>query len=808
MRTVLLASLRTYTRRYVAAVVAVVIAVGFVVVTNAGASAAKSGLSSGVQTVYADADLVVGDDYGLQSDDDVEAVADVAAERGDQTDVVSSGWLPVSAGGATLGDQVPVGSVSTNPALLTVDVESGRAPRAADEALVDTDTARSENVALGDTLTLGTGDESRDVTVVGTAADRFYLGADVYVPWETLSALPGAWADSIVYRAEGGSVGDARAALEAVVESPVRDADDYVDARVTMVNQGVDVISYLLLLFAAVAGFVAVLVVANTFTILFAQRARDVALLRCVGATRRQVLRAVRRESVVLAVAASTLGVVGGALVGYGLTAAVRAFAGAGRVGAVSLSPAWLVAAWVGGIVTTVAAAWWPTRSVLRVSPLDALRPASAPTARTRSGRVRLALGVATFAMGAAGLAVAISQRSMPLMLPSGMVNFVGILLLGPILVPALLRLLGRCVGSNPSARIAAANAVRNPRRSAATAASLLVGVTLATAVLTGMASARAAIDEQMDADHPVDAGLLSSTALPASVVEDVAATRDVERTVTLDGLVGTVGEVDSAVVVGVDSEALSVVRDRGVVSPAPDEVLLPTSLAGDLAWPETVQVRGESGTETLRPRFVSGDWGDAALVAPAVLDRLGPSSPLAAWVETSAGADPETVDTALEGVARDAGATYGSALEQRAYVDLQLDVLVWAVLGLLGVAVLIALTGIANTLGLSVLERGREHALLRALGLTRGQLQRVLAVEGVMLATVAAVLGTVVGTAYGWVGVRTVVAVVAPDATVSIPVVQLLAVVAVAALAGLAACVLPARRSGRVAPAAGLTLD
>lgn len=811
MRTVLLASLRTYTRRYVAAVVAVVIAVGFVVVTNAGASAAKSGLSSGVAKAYVGADLVVGERYGLADDADIGAVERLAAERGDHASVVASGWVPVSTDGRSLGDDVTVGTVATDPALLTQGVASGRAPTAVDEALVDADAARSEGVRVGDELTLGTGDTARDVTVVGTAADRSYLGADVYVPWRTLAATPGAYADAIVYRvgeSGEGSVDDARAALAEATESTVRDVDAYVDARVTTINQGVDVVSYLLLLFAAIAGFVAVLVIANTFTILFAQRTRDVALLRCVGATRRQVLRAVRRESLALAVAASTLGVLGGAAAGHGLAAVVRGFAGADRVGAVSLSPAWIAAAWVGGVATTVGAAWWPTRSVLRVSPLDALRPATAPTARTRGGRVRIALGVATFGAGAAGLAVAVGTGSMPLMLGAGMVNFVGLLLLGPVVVPAMLRLFGRLLGRSASARIAAANAVRNPRRSAATAASLLVGVTLATAVLTGMASTRAAVDTQMDADHPVDAGLLATSALPAATVEDVAATRDVERTVALDGTLASVGDLGDVPVLGVDDEAAALARDARRVVPSEGEILLPASLAEGEALPPTITVRSAEGVVTLAPRFVPGDWGEAALVAPAVLDLLGPTSPLAVWVRTAAGADAEAVDTALESVARADGATYDSALENRGYVDLQLDVVVWAVLGLLGVAIVIALTGIANTLGLSVLERGREHALLRALGLTRGQLRRVLATEGILLATVAAVIGTVVGTAYGWVGVETVVGQVAQDVSVTVPVGQLLGVVAVAAVAGLAACVLPARRSARIAPAAGLTLD
>ena len=138
----------------------------------------------------------------------------------------------------------------------------------------------------------------------------------------------------------------------------------------------------------------------------------------------------------------------------------------------------------------------------------------------------------------------------------------------------------------------------------------------------------------------------------------------------------------------------------------------------------------------------------------------------------------------------------------------LQLDVLTGAVVALLGIAVLIALVGIANTLGLSVLERARENALLRALGLTRRQLRRMLAAEAVLLSVVATVLGTLIGVVFAWVAVRTLVGGAVDEIAVVLPWGQLALVVLVAAIAGLLAGVLPARRAARIAPAAGLALD
>ncbi|MDN4171958.1 FtsX-like permease family protein [Nocardioides sp. SOB77] len=161
-----------------------------------------------------------------------------------------------------------------------------------------------------------------------------------------------------------------------------------------------------------------------------------------------------------------------------------------------------------------------------------------------------------------------------------------------------------------------------------------------------------------------------------------------------------------------------------------------------------------------------------------------------------------------LGAVAVTADADLHDGLAERAWVELQLDILTGAVVALLGIAVAIALIGIGNTLGLSVLERARENALLRALGLTRRQLRRMLAAEAVLLSVVATVLGTVIGVVFAWVAVRTMVDVAVDDAAVVLPWGQLAVVVLVAAAAGLLAGVLPSRRAARVAPAAGLALD
>jgi putative ABC transport system permease protein len=193
-------------------------------------------------------------------------------------------------------------------------------------------------------------------------------------------------------------------------------------------------------------------------------------------------------------------------------------------------------------------------------------------------------------------------------------------------------------------------------------------------------------------------------------------------------------------------------------------------------------------------------------MLAPETMAQLTDTpAPHVIWVRAAADADPLALVDDLDGLADATGAQLEDRLQAQAVANRDRDILTGSVLGLLGISVAIALIGIANTLGLSVLERAREHALLRALGLTRRQLRRMLAAEAALVATG---LGTVIGVGFAWAGYETFVTRALTHATMVIPWPSLAAVVLIATLAGLLASVLPARRAARVTPAAGLSLD
>lgn len=804
MRTVLLASMRHHTRRYVAASVAVLIGVAFVVVTGVLTGATRSGLTADVGAPVAGVDHVV-------STYEPEVVADLmaaAGEGGFPAMTIGYAMEPVSRDGIQLTQSADVSEVSLDPDLQWQVVEDGRFPTAPDEALADLNRAKSSGVSVGDVVRVGSGSDATDVEVVGLVDSPSMGGAALYVPWQTLDRFDGTlWVSAVAW---GGTEAAAR---DLAPDATVETSAEWVAAQQAEISRGVDIIAIMALLFVAIALFVGALVIANTFAILFAQRMRDFALLRCVGVTRRQLRRAVRLEALALGVVASAAGLVIGWGLGIALVSLVRRWFS--DMGSASLGPAWAGAAFAIGVLVTVGAAWLPTRAATQVAPLAALRPDTGVDVRTTAGRWRLAVAVLALVGGTGLLAVSVATSTVPVMLAGGALAFVGVLLLGPVLVPALVRLVGRLAGNGPVRQLATGNAVRNPRRTATTAASLLVGVTLTTAVLTGLASSRTAIDRDMDESYPLDATVTATeSSLPVDLADRVDALAGVGGVAVLDGTFATIGK-ESVPLLGLASQP-DVVRGDDDLTPA-DGVLrlsydvveeLPTRMA-DRIWDDgevTVVVGGRE--RTLRVETGDG-WGRAGIVSATTLAALDPEpQPLALWARAAEGADAEDLSGDLAALAGAAGADLGGGYGNRSWVYLQVDVMTGAVVGLLGIAIVIALVGIANTLGLSVLERGRENALLRAMGLTRTQLRRSMAAEGLLLSTVATVLGTAIGIVFAWVGVQVMVGAVVDGVGMTIPVWQVGAVALVSALAGLAACVVPARKAARVTPAAGLALD
>jgi len=402
----------------------------------------------------------------------------------------------------------------------------------------------------------------------------------------------------------------------------------------------------------------------------------------------------------------------------------------------------------------------------------------------------------------------------------------VGVLLGAVYWVPTIVALLGRVFASTgTAARIAAANTVRNPRRTAATSTALLIGVTLVVMMSTGAASARTTMDRELDDSYPVDL-VVDGSLGDGTVHMDANAVRS-----ALDGVHGVrtvvdvrtttvqLGDYTVEVAAADAGDMASVVRDTSLLDGLADGTLLLPSWAKDQSLPTgdvtvapiTYDADGQPtvGSTSIPLTAQSTDLGGRlALVTSATLDKIAPDAPVSTlWVALDPSADPGKVLQEVQNALPDGGLAITSAAAQRVSNDRVVDSALGIVIGLLAVAVVIALIGVANTLSLSVLERRRESATLRAIGLSRRQLRWMLAVEGMLIAGVGALLGAGLGLLYGWAG-SVVVFGTFGSVLLTVPWRDLVIVLLVALVAGLLASVLPARTAARTSPVAALAVD
>lgn len=815
MRTVILASMRTYARRYVAALLAVVIATGFIVAINALSAAAREGSGAVIAQQYGKADLALVDHGDAQASN--AAARTASADPG--VSAVATSWVAYT--GATLPDgrrDISLGSIASAPELRWQEAHTGRLPTSDDEIAIASAQARKRGVSAGDVITLDLPESGeRRLTVTGTVLSR--TGPLTSTGYLTEKAMAGlteiGYPLDVVVAVDGDTDADAVASrLRSTIDAgSVIHGSAYRENLRLDATRGIDIFQRLIYVFAGISLFVGALVIANTFTILLAQRSRDLALLRCVGAVRSQVARSVVIEGVVLGAVGSALGVLLGLGIALAAAAASRHWSPETAISTPSLTLAAIAIPVLLGVAVTVAGSYLPAQKAGAQSPLSALHPHDVVVLRSRAGALRLVVAAALVLIGSAGLVAGTSGSLLAGML-GGMLSFIGVLLLTPVLVPAAIRCIGpvaRRLGL--AGRLAHMNSLRNPRRTAATSTALLIGVTLITSVVVGSASISDKVNTSLDVNHPVD--LIVSTqsgSIPDRVVGEVSRVSGVEETAALVGSPARIGDQDIAVL-AVDRSTLGLAHGAPEYGDlGPDQILLPAGLdivpASESG--ETVSVTIAGQTRTMQASYVVG-LGDSPLVTRTTLESMGATlgGTQAVWVRAAGSADPGDVSSDVTAIAGTSELDVTGGLPDRAEILKILDIVMAVTIGLLAIAVLIALIGVGNTLSLSVLERVRENSLLRALGLERSGLRRMLAIEALLMAGVAAVLGVALGTAYAWFGVKAASVDVFQTAPgITIPWGQIGLILVVAAAAGLAACVLPARRAARIAPAAGLVAD
>ncbi|QDG88717.1 ABC transporter permease [Pseudarthrobacter sp. NIBRBAC000502770] len=840
MLRVALSQFQSHSRRFIAVGLAVMLSVAFLSTTLMVGASTRASLGASLGEAYSKAGLVALPDTGTFDD------AALAAVRAVPGVTEAYGRLQAYAEFTAGGQEVSAQARNLAPAALeTAAVTDGVLPERADGVAVDGATAARYGLQVGDPLLLRGPDGAVTVAMTVTGILRGSNDPFASALPQVLAGTPAVSALAAGTPGPGAATGDAagygsiqlalapgadaaeagRNVLAALAVAgtgaQVKTADEQVTAQVAMMTGGQDELTIILLAFAGVALLVSGLVVSNTFAVLVAQRTRELALLRCLGAGRSQVRSSVLAEALVVGLVSSAAGV----LAAVGLMAALIGWAGMQpdmAFATMAVPPSSVIAGLAVGTLLTVGAALVPAKAATAVAPLAALRPADDAGIGNRRGRVRLVLGLGALALGVPLLAFGAAAVMLVVAFAGGVLSFVGVLLCATLFVPRLVGLAGRLAApAGVPGKLAALNAVRNPARTSVTAAALLIGVTLVSLMMTGAATARQAFDNALAGTYPVDMALTGDALTDAG--RDAAARVDGVAAAALLPAAGTMrdGDMEGPVYALDAAEAGQLLRDT-TITLEPGRIYLPEgSPAG------SVEVNGTAGTVTLEavvlrtrniPALVSTDtarrFGPLRGVSSADtagIDVTGPAAS-AIWLRLAdapangpLSADRiRDIQSAVAGAAGvSVGAVSGAAIERVTFNEV-IDVLLLVVTGLLGVAVLIALIGVANTLSLSVLERTRENSLLRALGLTKGQLRGMLALEAALVAGVAALLGAALGTLYGWLGARSALGSLA-EVTPSIPWLQLLGVLAVAVVAGLLASVIPARRAARLSPVQGL---
>ncbi|MFF0373772.1 FtsX-like permease family protein [Actinoplanes missouriensis] len=766
----------------------------------------------------------------------------------------------------TVGDAVAgndldlLADPGTGP-LSRVSLVSGTYPSGKRQIAMDRRAAARLGATVGGTLRLHPGDHDGKpvtVTVTGVVDGPRDSTERAWAPDGTVAAISG---DPGVSRFDVLVADDADvpAMMDGLSERLLRDPMAYISIttgesmRVREARAAVrqfDQIFALVAMFVAIAVVAATLVATSTFRIMFAQRLRQLALLRAIGAQRGQLVVALAVEGAVTGLVTGTAGVVLAQLAGQSAATVASAF---GRtLTGPDLSLAAAVAVVAGATLLTAGAVLAPAFAAAGVSPLQALRSASTLAAEPGIATPRLVGGLLLLAAtgGTGWLTVRAmgSSEALLYLVGVGALAFGALILLGPLLIRPVLAVAGwplRWLGA--TGRLAVSGIGGTPRRAAAVSVVVALGVTMLAGTVVGISSLRLWTDRTMAARTPADLAMIAESPTGFDrVVSGVRADprfRDVTPFRMTDFDAGPGGFSHSAI--AIDMTAMAALRTLSAASGdvaalGPGRVILSSVAAadlsagvGDVVTLSRTAVPGADDAAKVRVRVVAVLTGEGPLRSGAVLNDGdlvalgGASAGLLADIDTSAGsgsgagpgpgsgsgpgagsgAGSGTRDEALAAFRRigaPAGAEVAVLADERDKAEGEVSSLFAAALGLLGLTVLIAVVGVGTTTGLSVLERTREFGLARALGLTRARLRTMVSLEAGLYGLIGAVLGIVLGVPMAWLTLESL----RLDLPLTFPAAQLasivLAIAAITVLTGL----LPARRAARVSPVAALAVD
>jgi putative ABC transport system permease protein len=826
---------------------AIVIGVGFVVSSFVLRDGLKDTFGNLSSAVVAGVDLAVSldednDDADPLTDADVAIIAATPGVRAYSADLPPAANIiqPILDDGTTITLQGPpqlVFNWTSDEGISPLTIVDGVEPTGPDEWVVDDESAEEHSFVVGRTYDMITPSGRRTAELVGIFSfDGDALGATLmsmeqanledYALFE-----PGEY-EAIQIATDGSRpIEDVQADLEAAFNTgavprvEVKDkASLEADAQADF-NQALDIFGGILLGFALVSLFVSIFIIAITFSITTTQRTRELGLLRAVGSTPGQILRSVLGESLVIGLVASTLGIASGVGIAYGIRWLLNLLGFSLPTFDVVLNPNTILIAYAVGTLVTTLSALFPAITASRTSPIAAI---IGHDDTKEKSMMRFVLGAVIVAAGGGLMVLGLFRDSdsvLGVLGPLGAgaaIFFIGVTLLSPLVAGRLSRVLGAPVAAvyRTVGRLAKENAARNPRRTATTAAALMIGLSL-----VGMASVlgdsfKAEFDKILNTSVQADYLVTSDQ---ADVPDEVVTALDA------DPLFGNVtalkywgadfdnepveptddGEPYDSEVLAMDYSKLDGlfnfdVTEGDVTAISNDTVGIRTSVAEDLGIGLGDSLLMQLEDDTTADLEVVAIFDESQISSPVLIsyDRFDQISDqrTSDWLaaDVAEGESVEEADAAFRALSEDyPNLAFDSAAEFREEFASQIDQILNLLTVLLGLTIVIALLGILNTMALSVFERTREIGLLRAVGMTRNQTRRMIRWEAAIISSVGAVLGAVLGVALGALMVQAI-----PGDFITefaIPWTRIVILVVAAAFAGLLAGLYPAFRASRM---------
>ncbi|MEM7325177.1 MAG: FtsX-like permease family protein [Actinomycetota bacterium] len=700
-------------------------------------------------------------------------------------------------------------------------VTDGVEPTGPGQVVLDDFTAETGEFAVGDEVRIlgAAGSEVFELVGIARFGDSGSLGGATSALFQLDEAQrfldTGDQLDAIAVRGDEGLTQQElvdRIAAAVGSDAEVITGEEATEEAQSAIASGLSFFTIFLTAFAVIAIFVSSFVIANTFSILIAQRTRELALFRALGASQGQVMNSVFLEAIVIGLVGSALGIG----LGVGLSFLLRAGLDAIGVDLPSaglvILPRTIIVCLILGLIVTVASAMFPAIRASRISPMQALRESSAET--WQRNNVRFIIGLVILGLGGAAILYGLLAPEISFAGLGAGIMFIGVFVLGPSIARPVARVLGSPIsGLGTTGKLARDNSMRNPKRTARTAAALTIGVALVAGVTVLNSSLRTSIEETVAESFVGDIVVNAGGGGPGSgfspeLTAAISQLEEIEVATALRfGVVEFDGDGDFLIIfdpeTGFDFFDVGLV-EGDVANLDNDAIFLLDSRAEDLGVGVGDEVTvglpgiGEVDLE------VGGIYDDAAVagnqvVSTGLYETTGVEQlDVQAYAQLADGVSVEEGRAAVEALT---AAYPNTEVQDRAeFVESQtgqLDAILGLILGLLGLAVIIAAFGIANTLRLSTIERTREIGLLRAVGMSRGQVQRTIILESIITAVFGAVLGIILGLFFGYAIIYAL-----RDQGVnsfSVPGLALLLVLVLGAVVGLVASIVPAIRASRL---------